>query len=258
MGRQDYNSYFVASRGESDHKIWRLAAFTVGDDLALAIPGVFDLVRMHDARASLRLVVFKARVKNQVGEPWHLVEASEPMSLTSVSQRDTLYVKCRPRSYAVTDTAFSAERTSIDFLIAADYAEVINNKVYLMGGGWDQFAPQRYPAPMKIGIAVGIRVPYLESNVRHHLVLRLRTGDGLELFKLEADLETGRPPGSRGASMLVPLAVNSQVQLLQPADLELVADVDGSSRYITIRAIERPQGPQVHIVGGDPPQQAES
>ncbi len=133
------------------------------------------------------------------------------------------------------------EGTSIDFLLTADFAEVVQGKVYLMGAGWDKFAPPAYPAVMRIGLAAGIRVPYLESNVPHHLSVTLRSGDGEDLFKIEGDLETGRPPGSRGESVLVPLAVNAQVNVSAPQLMELVAEVDGrSTRRISIRAVGMP------------------
>jgi hypothetical protein len=131
------------------------------------------------------------------------------------------------------------EQTTVDYLLVADYAEVINGRAYIMGAGWDKFAPPAYPAPMRIGIAVGIRVPYLESNTPHRLSVRLRNGDGQEVFKIEGDLETGRPPGSRGDSILVPLAVNAQVDVPAPQLFELLAEVDGqSTRRISIRAMK--------------------
>jgi hypothetical protein len=137
--------------------------------------------------------------------------------------------------------AVPIEGTSIDFLLTADFAEVVQGKVYVMGAGWDKFAPPAYPAVMRIGLAAGIRVPYLESNVPHHLSLTLRSGDGADLFKIEGDLETGRPPGSRGESVLVPLAVNAQVDVPGPQLMELVAVVDGgATRRISIRAVGTP------------------
>lgn len=130
------------------------------------------------------------------------------------------------------------EQTSIDFLLTADFAEVVQGKVYIMGAGWDKFAPPSYPAVMRIGIAAGIRVPYLEANVPHHLSVILRSGDGEDLFKIEGNLETGRPAGSRGESVLVPLAVNTQVTVPAPQLMELVAQVDGrATRRISIRAV---------------------
>jgi hypothetical protein len=133
------------------------------------------------------------------------------------------------------------EETTIDFLMTADFAEVVQGKVYMMGAGWDKFAPLAYPAVMRIGLAAGIRVPYLESNVPHHLSVTLRSGDGADLFKIDGDLETGRPAGSRGESILVPLAVNAQVNVAGPQLMELVAEVDGRAmRRMSIRAVGTP------------------
>jgi hypothetical protein len=133
------------------------------------------------------------------------------------------------------------EETTIDFLMTADFAEVVQGKVYMMGAGWDKFAPLAYPAVMRIGLAAGIRVPYLESNVPHHLSVTLRSGDGADLFKIDGDLETGRPVGSRGESILVPLAVNAQVNVAGPQLMELVAEVDGRAmRRMSIRAVGTP------------------
>jgi len=133
------------------------------------------------------------------------------------------------------------EETAIDFLLTADFAEVVQGKVYIMGAGWDKFAPPAYPAVMRIGLAAGIRVPYLESNVPHHLSVTLRSGDGEDLFRIDGDLETGRPAGSRGESILVPLAVNAQVNVSGPQLMELVAEVDGgATKRMSIRAVGTP------------------
>jgi hypothetical protein len=134
--------------------------------------------------------------------------------------------------------ALPAERTTVEYLLAADYAEVVNGKVYIMGAGWDRFSPPSFPAAMRLGVAAGIRVPYLESNIPHHLTITLRDGDGRELFRLDGDLETGRPPGSRGDPVSVPLAMNTQVEVPGPQILELVAQVDdGPAKRMTIRAV---------------------
>lgn len=134
-------------------------------------------------------------------------------------------------------TPIQQDTIEVDYLLLSDYAEVLSNKLYLMGGGWDNFAPPVYPAEMKWGVAVGIRVPFLESNRPHHFVLTMRSGDGQEHFRVEGDLETGRPPGSKGESMLVPLAVNGSTRLAGPGLLEIIASIDDThSRRISVRA----------------------
>lgn len=144
------------------------------------------------------------------------------------------------------DIALPHERTSIDLLLTGDYAEVVAGKLFVMGGGWDKFAPPAYPAQMRVGIATGIRVPYLEANIPHHFSVALTKGDGGELFKVEGDLETGRSPGSRGESTFVPFAANLISTIEGPQVLELVARVDDSVRRLSIRAADAPQPPTIH------------
>lgn len=139
------------------------------------------------------------------------------------------------------DLAFESlldpDHTVIDYLLAADFAEVINGKSYVMGAGWDRISPPQYPAHVRLGIAVGVRVPFLESNQPHHLTITLREGDGKELVRIEGDLETGRPPQSRGESTLVPLAANTNVTIEGPQLLEIVAQIGESTKRISIRAM---------------------
>lgn len=139
------------------------------------------------------------------------------------------------------DVAFEAlldtDHAVIDYLLTADFAEVINGKSYIIGGGWDRVSPATYPAPLRLGIAIGIRVPFLESNVPHHMNIVIRDGVGKELVRIEGDLETGRPPGSRGDSILVPLAANTQFVIDGPQVFEVVAQVCESTKRIGIRAM---------------------
>jgi hypothetical protein len=120
---------------------------------------------------------------------------------------------------------------TVDYLILGDFAQVINRRLYLMGGGWTQFSPPAYPAMMRLGIAVGIRVPWLEANVPHQLTLLVQDEDKhVEVIRLEAEFETGRPPGSRGEDQLVPLALNGQARLDGTGDFVITASIDGQER----------------------------
>ena len=132
------------------------------------------------------------------------------------------------------------ERTDVEFLILGDFAEVINGKLYLMGGGWSRFAPASYPATMQFAIAAGVRVPWLESNEPHHLVIEMQAADGQVVFRVEGEVETGRPPRSRGEAMLVPFAMSSSLPLQAPGDFVVVSSVDGrEARRVSFRAVER-------------------
>ena len=118
------------------------------------------------------------------------------------------------------DPFLAPERTTVDLLVAADFAEVVNGKLYVMGAAWETFRPPVYPAVMRLAIALAVRVPYLDAGVPHRITLTLMDADGAELVRVDGNLETARPPDSRGDPILVPLAVNAQVEIAGPRSLE--------------------------------------
>lgn len=84
-------------------------------------------------------------------------------------------------------------------LLLCDYAEAINGKLYIMGGGWT-ICP---PGPRFMAVAVRINVPWSETNTKHQLALFLQDTDGNQVefgepaqaVKKTGEFEVGRPPG---------------------------------------------------------------
>lgn len=88
-------------------------------------------------------------------------------------------------------------------LLLADFAEAINGKLYIMGGGWSITAP----APGPMALAVKIEVPWTEANKKHQLTMELVDDDGQPVVfspeegaeaggvHVQGDFEVGRPPG---------------------------------------------------------------
>ncbi|HEY7847359.1 MAG TPA: hypothetical protein VIC83_04095 [Candidatus Limnocylindria bacterium] len=133
------------------------------------------------------------------------------------------------------------EHTDVDFLILADFAQAIGGKLYLQGGGWSRFNPPAYPAPVQFGVGLGVRVPYEETEDKHHVELKMQTADGTDLWRIDADIETGRPPGSRGEPQLAILAVSGGAQLQEPGEFVLRATVDGKERKrVSFKAMPTP------------------
>ncbi len=100
-------------------------------------------------------------------------------------------------------------------LLLADFAEVINGKLYIMGGGWSITGPQ--PAPF--AIAAKIEVPWTGANEKHTLRLDLLDGDfkpiqlptpaGKIPLSVGGDFEVGRPLGMLpGTPLDLPFAFN--------------------------------------------------
>lgn len=63
----------------------------------------------------------------------------------------------------------------IEFLILADYVEVVNGKLYLMGGAWSQVTAPMYPHNHRMGVAIGIL--FEEAEVPTELPVRLAVHD---------------------------------------------------------------------------------
>ena len=119
---------------------------------------------------------------------------------------------------------------NIDYLILADWAEVINGKIYLQGGGWSAInAYEPLPITRSIGVAVSPRVEWHETNMPHTLEMRIIREEGqAELAKIEARFEVGRRAGMpQGISQPNPIAVNLPLKFEHAGEYEVHASIDG-------------------------------
>lgn len=94
----------------------------------------------------------------------------------------------------------------IQYLIVGDYAEIVNGKLYLMGGGWDRFDAREVPVNLRLAVAAGVRIGWEETNVAHTVVIYVEDDDGHELARIDGTMQVGRPanlpPGSTQLSQL--------------------------------------------------------
>ncbi len=132
----------------------------------------------------------------------------------------------------------------IDYLLVADRAEVVNGKLYLMGGSWDRIQPQQFPHRMMLGIAMGVRIPFAYTDDQHTVAIEL-LHDDTRMIGFEAKLATGRPPGMAGMDMLVPMAFNIPIAIPGEGQVVLRAAIDGHpGRRHEIKVTQRPQQQQ--------------
>jgi hypothetical protein len=128
----------------------------------------------------------------------------------------------------------------IEFLIIADAVEAANGKLYMLGGGWDQRAAPAYPAPCQMGIAIGLSVPWDETNQNHSISISIRDADGTPVIPtIQGQVEVGRPPGLRlGINQRAMMAINAGFALPRPARYELcVALPNGVERCVAFEAV---------------------
>lgn len=91
-------------------------------------------------------------------------------------------------------------------LLLCDFAEAVNGKLYVMGGGWNVlFAPGQ---PISLSVAAVVAVPWDRTNQSHELSLDLLTDDGAtveiegQAVAVTGEFELGRPPGTKPGSSL--------------------------------------------------------
>jgi hypothetical protein len=92
----------------------------------------------------------------------------------------------------------------------ADTAEVVNGKIYALGGGWNTIFVRQFPAMhRRLAIAATVHVPFTDTNASHNFELKLVTEDGEEypvgvrpdadgnpqpVRAMGGDFTLGRPP----------------------------------------------------------------
>ena len=72
-------------------------------------------------------------------------------------------------------------------MLLADFAQVSDGKLTVVGGGWSLTGPE----PVPFGIAILIRVPWDQANQRHVMRLELLDADG---NPVEMDTDDGSEP----------------------------------------------------------------
>lgn len=116
----------------------------------------------------------------------------------------------------------------IEWIILADAAEVLNNKLYLLGGGWERITVAGpVPTAHSMAIAMAISVPWNETNQLHNIEVELADQDGAQLLKVEGQVEVGRPPG-------IPLGQAQRVQMAISVGLR----IEKLGRHVVVARIE--------------------
>ena len=110
-------------------------------------------------------------------------------------------------------------------MLLADAAQALENKLYIMGGGWTITGPEPTPS----AIALYLKIPWDEADRRHRLRLELLGADGdlveIDLpdgrkttLTIENEFEVGRPEGLKpGTPIELSLALSLGPLPLPPA-----------------------------------------
>jgi hypothetical protein len=116
----------------------------------------------------------------------------------------------------------------IDYALIADYADITAGKLYLVGGGWDRVGASAFPAGIRLGVALGVRLAWDETNVPVPVTILVEDDDGAPLARVEANLNVGRPPGlPPGSSQLAQVAANLAISAPKAGGYRLAITVRG-------------------------------
>lgn len=136
----------------------------------------------------------------------------------------------------------------VEWLILADSAQVVGNKLYLLGGGWELLIVNTgFPVERHCAIAVSAKVPWNETNQRHTFEIEvLEETPGTEapksLVKVGGQFEVGRPPGiPLGSDQRIQLAINMNLKIETPGMRVVVARIEGQEmRRIDFNVVPGP------------------
>ena len=117
----------------------------------------------------------------------------------------------------------------IEFLILADSAQAVGGKLYMLGGGWSQYRARAFPIQLVAGIALGLSVPWDETNQKRSVELSIVDEDGqVILSPVTTQVELGRPPGLKpGSSQRIVIAATVGFRLPKAGRYEVVCRVEG-------------------------------
>ncbi|MEK6275521.1 MAG: hypothetical protein AABM30_09305 [Actinomycetota bacterium] len=140
-------------------------------------------------------------------------------------------------------------------MMLADAAQAAENKLYVLGGGWDVIGP----APSPFAIAMLIQVPWDLTNRRHQWQLVLVDADGNpvilptpmggeEPVAIEGEFEVGRPAGvAPGSWLAIPVAIMFAPLPLEPGgryEWRLTVSDESDENWRLPFAVRPPAPPQ--------------
>ena len=129
-------------------------------------------------------------------------------------------------------------------MLLCDFAEAVNGKLYIAGGGWTTVYG---PVPLDCSVALSIAVPWNQTNQKHKLLLELLGEDGQNLagldgnpIKIEGDFEVGRPAGVvPGNPISTTLAFRLQGLDLETGGYSFSLKINGTEVARTQFSVER-------------------
>ncbi len=133
---------------------------------------------------------------------------------------------------------------SIDFALLADAVQVSDDRVHILGGGWDTLWTHGFPATIhSLAVAMRLRVPWTKANERFVVEVDLVDDDGFSVLgehKVSHPFELGRPAGLPAGSDLGMVWAQgfNHLEVPKAGNYSFVIRIDGQiADRISFRAI---------------------
>ena len=115
-----------------------------------------------------------------------------------------------------------------EWVILADAAQVVQGKLYVMGGGWAQVTVSTLPLTHNFAVAVAVRVPWHLTNRAASVTVEVVDEDTKEAATIEGGFEVGRPPGMKpGQPQIAQFAASLSVNFRRLGEYRVKATVNG-------------------------------
>lgn len=127
------------------------------------------------------------------------------------------------------------ESVTLEFLLLSDHAEVVNGKLYMMGGGYDRRYISNIKDSVDLRVVVSVLVPWNMTNQTHSVKLRIETEDGVTLGQeVQGNLNVGRSVEAISGQMFRVMAViNFTLTLPQLGAYRVIATLDSGENKAT-------------------------
>lgn len=118
----------------------------------------------------------------------------------------------------------------IEWIMLADSAEVMNNKLYMMGGGWDHLVIKRqFPARHTAALAVALHVERADAPSQPQLLLRIEDDDANQLAKVNTRVDAERILSGGKRTRRVQLAFKVPLRFQHEGRYRIIAQINGNT-----------------------------
>jgi uncharacterized protein DUF6941 len=142
----------------------------------------------------------------------------------------------------------------VEFLILCDAAQVVDGKLYMLGGAWNVHRSGVFPVNVQFGLALAVKLDWDEAGRKHPVSIVIADEAGVPLLKLNGEVEVGKPADlPRGAQRAL-IAVNGNLTVPRPGRYVAKATAGSSSADLSFDSIL--VGKRVEIAPVDPGQRS--